>query len=260
MISDIRELFRYRELLWSWTVRSIKVKYKQSLLGIVWAILQPLSATILFAVIFSYFVPVDTGGVPYPIFYYSALLPWTFFSISVSFAVPSLVNNMTLVTRIYFPREILPIAAVMASFVDFLVASVIFAGMLVLYQVPVGPVMLLFPILIVIQIALTLGVVLVASTVNVFYRDIRFVMPLGVQLWMYLTPIIYPVNLVPERWRALYMLNPMAGLINAYRSIILQGELPQLNTLGLAALVSGVICVAGYRYFKHMEWQFADII
>jgi len=260
MVSHIKELVSYRELLWIWTVRTIKVKYKQSLLGVAWAILQPLSTTILFAVIFSRFVRVDTGGVPYPIFYYSALLPWTFLSTSISFAVPSMVSNMKLVTKIYFPREILPVAAVIASLVDFLFASIIFAGMMILYRMPVTPGMLLLPLVIAIQILLTLGIVLAASAVNVFYRDVRFLVPLGVQLWLYLTPIIYPVSLVPEQWRMLYMLNPMAGLIDAYRRIVLQGQLPQWNYLGLAVLISILTFFAGYRYFKHVEWQFADII
>lgn len=261
MISDILELFRYRELLWSWTVRSIKVKYRQSLLGIAWAILQPLSATILFTVVFSRFVPVDSGGVPYPIFYYSALLPWTFFSTSVSFAVPSLVNNLNLVTKIYFPKEILPISMVLASFVDFLVAATIYVAMMILYRVPVGSSLVLLPVLLVIQVLLTIGLVLLASALNVFYRDIRFVVPLGIQLWMYFTPIIYPVDRVPERFRALYLtVNPMAGLIHAYRRIIVFADWPQYSYLLSAVVVSIVVFLVAYWYFKRVEPVFADII
>ncbi|MGD1994851.1 MAG: ABC transporter permease, partial [Anaerolineae bacterium] len=207
MLAHIRELVSYRELLWSWVVRDIKVRYKQSVLGIAWAILQPLSATLLFAVVFSRFVRIDTGGIPYPIFYYSAMLPWTFLSSSISFGVPVLVNNMNLVTKIYFPREILPIAAVAASFVDFLVASVVFIGMMIFYRVTVGVSMLLVPLVVAVQILLTLGVVLAASAVMIRYRDIRFVVPLGLQLWLYATPIIYPLSFVPERFRTIYMLN-----------------------------------------------------
>ena len=260
MIAYLKELFLYRELLWRWVVRNVKVRYKQSLLGIAWAILQPLSATIIFAVVFSRFVRVPTDGIPYPIFYYSALLPWTFSSSSITFGVSCLVNNMGLVTKIYFPREILPIAAVIASFVDFLIAAVIYVGMMIFYQVPVGPSWVWVPVLILIQIALTLGVVLFASALNVFYRDIRFVVPLGMQLWMYLTPIIYPLSMVPERFRALYMLNPMAGLIDSYRRIILQAQWPDSTNLLVAAVISVGIFFLAYLYFKRAEAAFADII
>jgi lipopolysaccharide transport system permease protein len=260
LFSDLQELVRYRELLLSWVQRDIKVRYKQSALGIAWAMLQPLAATILFAVIFSRFVRVPTEGIPYPIFYYSALLPWTFFSSSVSFAVPSLVNNMNLVTKIYFPREILPISSVVASFVDFLIASVVFIGMMIFYRVPVGFSIVLVPLVVAIQVLLTLGIVLLASALMIFYRDIRFVIPLGLQLWMYLTPIIYPVSLVPERFRPIYMLNPMAGIIDSYRTIILSAKFPQTEYLLLACAVSVVLFLGSYRYFKNAEMEFADII
>jgi lipopolysaccharide transport system permease protein len=260
VISHIRELFKFRELLWRWVVRDVKVRYKQSLLGIAWAILQPLSATLLFAVVFSRFVRVDTGGIPYPIFYYSAMLPWSFLSSSVSFGVPILVSNMNLVTKIYFPREILPVAAVMASFADFLVASVVFIGMMIFYQVPVGWSILVVPLIVVIQILLTLGIVLAASALMIFYRDIRFLVPLGLQLWMYATPIIYPVSLVPQRFRTIYMLNPMASLIDAHRTIILSGRLPEARYLVPASLVSTILFVVSYRYFKNAEMTFADAI
>lgn len=260
LFSDLQELVRYRELLFSWVLRDIKVRYKQSVLGIAWAILQPLSATILFAVIFSRFVKVPTEGIPYPIFYYSALLPWTFLSASVSFGVPSLVNNMNLVTKIYFPREILPIASVVACFVDFLIASVVFIGMMIFYRVPVALSIVLVPLIVAIQIVLTLGIVLLSSALMVFYRDIRFVVPLGLQLWLYATPIIYPVSLVPERFHMLYMLNPMAGIIDSYRTVILSAKSPQVEYLLLAFAVSVVLFLGAYRYFKNAEMEFADII
>ena len=258
--SYLRELFHYRGLLWSWVVRNIKVRYKQSLLGVVWAILQPLSATIIMALVFSRFIHVSTDGIPYPIFYYSALLPWTFSATSITFGTSCLVSNMNLVTKIYFPREILPISSVLASFVDFLVAAVIFVGMIVFYSVPVALSWVWVPVLLLIQILLTLGIVLFASALNVFYRDIRFVVPLGIQLWMYLTPIIYPLSLVPERFRALYMLNPMAGLIDSYRRIILQAQWPEATYLLTASVVSVVVFLFAYIYFKRAEAVFADII
>jgi len=260
MPSHLRELFRYRELLWSWVVRNIKVRYKQSLLGVTWAILQPLSATVIMAVVFSRFVRVSTDGIPHPIFYYSALLPWTFSATSISFGTSCLVSNMGLVTKIYFPREILPISAVLASFADFLIAAVIFLGMMVFYRMPVGLSWVWVPVLLLIQIMLTLGVVLFASALNVFYRDIRFVVPLGMQLWMYLTPIIYPLSVVPERFRELYMLNPMAGLIDSYRRIVLYAQWPNATYLLAAAAVSLILFLLSYVYFKRAEAVFADII
>jgi lipopolysaccharide transport system permease protein len=256
----IIELYHRRDLLWMWTVRDIKVRYKQSVLGAAWAILQPLSLMLIFNVIFSYFVRVPTDNIPYPIFSYTALLPWTTFAASVTFAVPSLVTNMNLVTKIYFPREILPMSSVIAGLIDFMIAALVFAGMLVYYRIPVYGTLILLPVLLAIQMLLTLGVVLFASAVNVFYRDIRFVVPLAVQLWMYLTPVIYPATLIPERFRNLYMLNPMAGLIEAYRTIALKGAWPDWTHLGLAALISLIVFVVGYSYFKRVEWQFADLI
>jgi lipopolysaccharide transport system permease protein len=260
LIASLRELYAYRELLWMWTLREVKVRYKQSLLGAAWAVLQPLVLMIMFTVVFSYFARVPTDGMPYPIFSYTAVLPWTFFATSITFAVPSLVTNMNLVTKIYFPREILPVAAVAAAFVDFLVASIVFLGLMLLYGVPLRATLLWAPVILAIQIALTLGVVLAAATLNVWYRDIRFVVPLGVQLWMYASPVIYPVTLVPERWRTLYMLNPMAGIINSYRRVILQGQPPEMQVLGLSAGVALLAMLLGYLYFKRSEGRFADVI
>ena len=260
MLRDLRILYEYRELLWMWTLRTIKVRYKQSLLGTAWAILQPLSMMLIFTAVFSFFIKVPTEGIPYPVFSYTALLPWTFFATSITFGVPSLVNNMNLVTKVYFPREIIPIAAVAASFVDFLVASTAFLGMMALFRVPLFSTVVLIPAILIIQGLLALGVNLFASAINVFYRDVRFVVPLGIQLWMYVTPIIYPVTLVPKRLRILYMLNPMAGIIEGYRQVILRGQWPDFRYLGLAALVSAAVFVLGYRVFKRLEMDFADII
>jgi lipopolysaccharide transport system permease protein len=260
MLANIQELSAHRGLLISWVIRDIKVRYKQSLMGAAWAILQPLSATLIFAVIFSRFVRVPTDGIPYPIFYYAALLPWTFFSSSITFGVSSLVSNMSLVTKIYFPREILPLSAVLASMVDFFIASLIFVGMMIFYQVPLNASLICIPLLLLIQVVLTVGIVLCTSAMNVFYRDVRFVVPLGLQLWMYLTPIIYPLSIVPPRFLAVYMLNPMASIIDSYRRIILLGEWPSFPYLVLGGAVSVVLLIVGYGYFKRSEAVFADII
>lgn len=260
MIQNLRLLYQHRELLMIWTLREIKVRYKQSALGGIWAIAQPLSLMLIFSVIFTVFVKIPTSGVPYPIFAYAALLPWIFFSTAVTSAVSSLTQNLNLVTKVYFPREIIPAAVVAASFADFLVASLVFIGMMIYYRIPITPAFLLIPILICLQVLLVLGIALIASAMNVFYRDLRFVIPLGLQLWMYATPIIYPLTVVPERYQGLYLLNPMADLVEAYRRIALEGSWPEWGSLETTAVISFLVFVLGYLYFKRVEWEFADII
>lgn len=260
MISHIRNLYKHRELLWTWIWRDIRVRYKQSLLGGLWAILQPVSLMLMFTLLFAVLVPLPTGNVPYPIFSYTALLPWTFFATSVTFAVSCLTNNIQLITKIYFPREILPLAAVGTSLLDLVIASVVLIGLMVYYRIPLNLTMLLFPLLLLIQIMLTLGIAFLVSALNVFYRDTRFVVPLVVQLWMYATPVIYPIRLVPERYLPIYLLNPMASLIEGYRSILLYGQMPAGTHLGMSAGISLLLFVLGYVFFKHVEPQFADVI
>ncbi len=260
LLQGFKDLFSYRDLLWLWTLRDIRVRYKQSILGAAWAILQPLSLMIMFTVVFSYLVRVPSDGIAYPIFSYTALLPWTFFSTSIAFGVPSIVNNMNLVTKIYFPREILPISAVVASFIDFLTASIVYLGLMVVYDIGLHVTILLVPLLLAVQVLLTLGVVLLASAVNVRFRDVRFIVPIAMQLWMYATPIIYPLSLVPQFWRPLYMLNPMVGLIEAYRMVALKGQWPDPWSLSFAILISVSIFVVGWNSFRRMEVEFADII
>jgi len=260
MSTYLKDLIGARELLFTWTMRDFKVRYSQSVLGAAWAIVQPLSLMIIFSVIFSVFIKVPTDGIPYPIFAYTALLPWTFFANSLSFAIPSLVNNMNLVSKIYFPREILPFSSILVGLADFAIASSIFVVMLWLYQIPIGPSILLVPLVLLIQIVLMFGVSLLASAVNVFYRDVRFVIPLALQLWMYLSPVIYPTTLIPEQLRPLYFLNPMAVLIDTYRRLILFKQMPDWPYLGLAAWVSILLALLSYRYFKRAERVFADLI
>ena len=241
-------------------MRDFKVRYSQSALGAAWAILQPLSLMVVYSVIFSVFIKVPTDGIPYPIFAYTALLPWGLFSNSLSFAIPSLVNNMNLVSKIHFPREILPLSAILVGLVDFLIASSIFVFMLLIYRISIGPAILLVPLVLTIQVILIFGISLLASAINVFYRDVRFVIPLALQIWMYLSPIIYPSNLVPERLRPIYFLNPMAVLIDTYRRTILLNQMPNWPYLGLAALLSSLLTIFAYRYFKRAEREFADLI
>ncbi|NLE44668.1 MAG: ABC transporter permease [Chloroflexi bacterium] len=259
-MKHLRNLYRYRDLLWLWTWREVQVRYKQSLLGVAWAILQPLALTVVFSVVFSRLVRVDTGGIPYPLFAYAALVPWTFFATSLSFGIPSLVSNMNLVTKIYFPREILPLASVGAAFVDFPMSAIVFVGMMLVYHVTPTVMSLWVIPLLVLQIVLSLAVTLAGSAVLVFFRDVRFVIPLLTQIWMYATPVIYPATLVPERWRTLYFLNPMAGVVDGYRRALLLGQAPLLESIALSAAVSIVLLAVGYTVFKRAEPTFADLI
>jgi lipopolysaccharide transport system permease protein len=259
LAQNIKELYRFRSLLWVWSLREIRIRYKQSVLGGIWAILQPFSSMLIFTVIFGVIVNVPTDGIPAPVFFYSALLPWTFFSSSISFAIPSLINNFNLVTKIYFPREILPIGSIIAAFIDFMIAFILYFILLVIYQVPIRITILWLPILIVLQILLTFGISFLGAALIVSYRDIRFVIPLGLQLWMYVTPVVYPLSIVPDRFRFLYMLNPMAGIIDSYRRILL-GMMPQWSFMLFETVIIIFLFLAGYIYFKRKEAFFADII
>ena len=215
--SSLRELYEARELLSTWTRREFRVRYSQSILGAAWAVLQPLALTIIFSLVFSFFLGVPTDGAPAPLFAYLGSLPWTFFASSLTFAIPTLVNNMGLVSKIYFPREILPLAAIAVCLIDFAIGALILVPMLIFYQWPIGPAVLVLPVLVLIQFVFSYAICLFASALNVFFRDVRFIIPLALQVWMYLSPVIYPPNQIPEQYRALYFLNPMAVLIDSYQ-------------------------------------------
>ena len=260
MAQNILELYRFRELLLSWTMRELRLRYKQSLLGGIWAILQPLALMLLFVLVFSYFVHLPTDGIPYPIFVYTALLPWTYFATSLSFGVPSLVNNTSLVTKIYFPREILPLASIGAALVDLCIASVVLVFLMLAYHVPFHPTLLWVPLLLIVQTMVITGVTLFASMANAFYRDVRFILPLVIQAWMYATPIIYPLSVVPDWLLPLYLLNPMAGLIDSYRRVILKGLPPDWLSLSLACGISILVFLGSYVFFKRAEGVLPDVI
>ena len=263
MVAHLKNLYEFRQLISMWTFREIRVRYKQSLLGAAWAILQPLVLMLMFTFVFSKIARFDTGDIPYPIFSYTALLPWTLFATSISFGVNALINNMNLVTKTYFPREVLPLGVIGAALFDFLIASSIFIFLMIYYSIPITPLFLWIPVFLINQIMMMLGVMMLGSALTVFYRDVRFVVPLGLQLWLYATPIIYPMNLVDEaipQFRSLYMLNPMAGIVESYRQVILRGEPPIMADLGTAAIVSVVIFVVAYIIFKRLEVLFNDLI
>jgi lipopolysaccharide transport system permease protein len=249
-----------KDLLIAWTQRTIRGRYQQSLLGWLWAIVQPVASVVIFSIIFTRFVPVDTGAIAYPLFSYVAVAPWTFFSTSLQDMTASLSLNFSLVTKVYFPREVLPVSAMLARLLDFGVASLVIVALMVIYQVPVFlPGLLFLPLILLVQIILILGLGLITSATNVFFRDVQPLLTLVIQLWFYASPIIYPVSFVPEKWRVLYFLNPMAGILEAYRSVLLYQSLPT-TTLLVAGVESLLVLAFGYWLFKRVEFQFADIV
>jgi lipopolysaccharide transport system permease protein len=250
----------HRPLLYAWIVRTIRARYKQSLLGGLWAIVQPTVATLIFSIVFTYFVPIDTGGIPYIIFSYAAMAPWTFFTTALADMVESLVINMNLVSKIYFPREILPVAALLARLLDFGIAALLLVALMVYFGIRVEPITLLFlPAVLAIQLALSLGLGFIGAALNVFYRDVKHIIALVIQVWLYATPIIYPVNAVPAWLRPYYFLNPMTGIIESYRDILLRQQGPGSYLL-VSLVIAGVLLVVGYRFFKKVEFQFADVV
>lgn len=259
-VSGWQELVSRRELLWTLTLREIRVRYTQAALGIAWAVLQPLSLMVVFTIFFSFFLRIPSDGVPYPLFAYVALLPWSFSASALSSAIPSLTNNASLVTKVYFPREVLPLASILAATVDFAVAAVVFLGLFWYYRVGLTLNLLFVPAIFGLQLALTLGIALLFSALNVRYRDVRHALPLVIQIWMFVTPIIYPMSVVPERYRLLYLANPMAGIIDSYRKAVLHGAPPDWSALGIGAGVSAALLVFSWRYFRRAEQTFADII
>lgn len=253
-------LWQHRELLLAWTIRTVRARYQQSLLGGLWAILQPAAQVAIFSIIFTRFIPVDTDDVPYILFSYTAMVPWTLFTTSTNDMVNALTDNMSLVQKIYFPREILPLSALLARLVDYGIAMVVLVIVMVAYGwvfFPAG--WLLLPFILLIQLSLTIGLGLAGAAINVFYRDVKHLVVLGLQLWLYASPVIYPITLVPERWRTLYFLNPMAGALEAYRAIILYETLPGTYLI-TSAITSFLILLIGYILFKRVEFQFADVV
>lgn len=260
MLTHASNLYQTRNLLRAWTGRNIRARYQQSVLGWLWAVMQPAAQVIIFSFVFTFFVPIDTGDIPYPVFSYVAVVPWTLLAASLPDMTDSLVANMGLVTKIYFPREVLPIAAMLARLMDFGIAAGLLIILIIFFRVPVYVAGWLYlPVILVIQLMLIVGLGLACAALNVFFRDVRSLLVLGLQLWFYASPIIYPVTMVPEQLRTLYFLNPMAGVIEGYRAVILYAELPG-NYLILSAVVSLVVFIVGYWLFKRVEFQFADIV
>ncbi len=260
LAAHIRLLLRYREMLFLWTSRELRARYRQSVFGIGWALIQPVFQMLILTIVFGRFIQVPSEGLPYPVFIYTALLPWTLFATSIGSAIPSIVGNMQLVTKIYFPREILPLSAILTRIVDFFIASIVLVVLMIWHGISWHSTFFYVPVLLLIQTSLALGISLLGASVSVFIRDISFALPLAMQLWMYASPVIYPISAVPERWRSLYMLNPMAGIIDSYRRVMLWGKPPDLAYLGAAAAVAIALCLISYVYFKKLEMSMSDVM
>jgi lipopolysaccharide transport system permease protein len=260
LFRELRGLWQYRDLFYTLSVHRIKVRYKQSLLGLAWAILQPLSLMLIYTVIFSKIAKVSSEGAPYAVFAYAALLPWTFFSSALTNATSGLVNHTQLVTKVYFAREILPLTYVSAALFDLTVASTFLIALFFYYGVNLTLYALYaIPILALLTMLAT-AFSLVFSVIQVRFRDVGVAMPLLLQLWMFASPVVYPLSAVPAHLRGLYALNPMVGVIENFRRVMLQGTTPDFYSLGISALVAAVLLPAAYLYFKRVESTMADII
>jgi lipopolysaccharide transport system permease protein len=259
-MKNLHDLYCQRDLLIAWTLRTIRARYQQSILGGVWAVVQPAATVAIFSIVFTRFVKIDTGGVPYVLFSFATMVPWTLFSASLSDMVNSLVDNMGLVTKIYFPREILPLAAMVARLLDFGIATGVLIILMLYYRIPLLVTgWLYFPLILTIQIVLSVGLGLFGAALNVFFRDIKHLITLGLQIWLYASPVIYPVSAVPEKYRSIYFMNPMVGVIEAYRSTLLHAAAPQASLLW-SAVAALCLLATGYWFFKKVEFQFADIV
>jgi lipopolysaccharide transport system permease protein len=238
----------------------VKVRYKQTLLGAAWAILQPLLTMVVFSIFFGKLARMPSDGVPYPLFAYVALVPWTFFANGLTLSSNSLVANQTLLRKVYFPRLVIPVSAVAAGLIDFGIAFVVLLGLAARYGVPLTANMLWLPALVLLALVTALGVGLWFAALNVLYRDIQYVVPFLVQVWLYATPIVYPSSLVPERWRTLYAINPMVGVVEGFRWALLgTGTAPGPMIL-VSAMAALVILIGGLFFFRRMEKSFSDVV
>lgn len=256
-----KEIWLFRDLFYFLTWRDIKVKYKQTVIGAAWAIFQPIVTMVVFTVIFGKLAKMPSDGIPYPIFVYTGLVFWTLFSSGLSHASSTFMENERIVTKVYFPRIILPVSSIITNIVDFIIASVILIGMMIYYHyVPSLWGLAIFPLLIVMTIFSTLGIGLLFGSLNVKYRDVRFVLPFFIQLLIFITPVIYPISIVSERFRWILGLNPMAGVIDTARVGILGVGHINWLLLGISAISMVIYCLLGYFYFKKVERYFADVI
>jgi lipopolysaccharide transport system permease protein len=253
------DLWRYRELLLLLTWRDIKVRYAQTILGATWAVIQPLLTMVIFSIIFGQLAKLPSDGFPYPIFTYTALLPWQLFAFSLTNSSQSLVLSEKLISKVYFPRLVIPIASVLPGLVDFAISFVVLVGMMFYYQVPLTARIVALPLFLLLAVTTALAVGLWLSALNVQYRDIRYVVPFLTVFWQYATPIAYSASLIPEKWRLLYGLNPMTGVVEGFRWALLgSGQVDGMIWVSVG--ITFVILLSGLAYFKRMEATFADVI
>jgi lipopolysaccharide transport system permease protein len=254
------ELWEYRELLYFLVWRDIKVRYKQTALGAAWAILQPVLTMVVFSVFFGRLAKVPSDGIPYPVFVYAALLPWQLFAYALSESANSLVGSQNLIKKVYFPRLVVPIASVLAGLVDFAISFLVLLGLMAYYGIRPTPAVAVLPLFILFAVASALSVGLWLSALNVQFRDVRYMIPFLTQFWMFATPVAYPSSLVPEKWRALFGLNPMAGVVEGFRWALLGKSTSPgpLLWVSIAAVVG--LLFGGLMYFRRMESTFADVV
>jgi lipopolysaccharide transport system permease protein len=255
----LRELWRYRELGGFLALRDLKVRYKQAVFGAAWAVFQPLAGVVVFTLVFRRLAKVPSDGIPYPLFVFAGLAVWSYHASSVTRATQSLVGNAPLVTKVYFPRQLVPLAAVLPGLVDLALSLLMLGVLLVVYQTAPSWAVLTLPLWLVALVATTLGVGLWLSALNVQYRDINHAITLFIQLWLFVSPVAYPSSMVEGGWRLLYALNPMAGVIDAFRWALLRGPRPG-PTLLISLAVTAVLLVSGVLYFQRTERRFADVI
>jgi lipopolysaccharide transport system permease protein len=260
----LRDVWAYRELLYFLAWRDVKVRYKQTLLGVLWVVLQPLVSMAIFTVLFGVLLNVDSGDVPYPVFAFAGLLPWNYFSQALNRASTSVVNSSHLITKIYFPRLVIPLSGVLSSLVDFAIAFGVLGVLMVIYRIAPTAGLLVLPALILLAMVTALGFGLWLSALNVRYRDVGYLLPFLVQIWMYATPVIYGSGLIPERFRFLLSLNPMTGVVEGFRWALLGpaavGDYLSAPLLGLSVAISLVVLVTGAFFFRATERTFADIV
>jgi homopolymeric O-antigen transport system permease protein len=256
----LKELWDYRELLYFLVWRDVKVRYKQAALGAAWAILQPLLTMLIFSVIFGMFAKVPSDGTPYPLFAFVALVPWNFFATSLGQSSNSVVGSANLITKVYFPRLAIPLASVLAGLVDFALSFIVLLGMMVYYHHAPTIHVLWLPLFILLGLAAAVGMGFWLSAMNVKYRDVRYVVPFLVQFWMYASPIIYPSSMIPARYRTLYALNPIVGVVDGFRWALLGTKTAPGPMLAVSSAATLVFLVGGALYFRRMEAEFADIV
>lgn len=256
----LAELWDYRELFYFLTWRDIKVRYKQTAFGAAWAVLQPFLTMVVFSLFFGSLAGIPSGGVPYPVFAFAALVPWTFFATAVALAGNSLVEQERILAKVYFPRLIVPAAAVLACLVDFAIAFVVLLVMMLVYGIVPTAAILTLPFFVLLAALTALAVGLWLSALNVLYRDVRYVIPFLVQLWLFISPVAYPSSLVPEPWDAVYGLNPMAGVIDGFRWALLSEAEPPGPLLAVSVVTIAALLAGGLLYFRRMERSFADVV